>query len=230
MTRKADQDKPQPRARTAEIVREFGPFDGADNIAGVTFDGHDVWAAAGASLIAFDPDSGERTRTLACAGDAGTAFDGKYLYQLAESRIDKIDPATGNVLASIPAPGKGGDSGLTWAEGSLWVGAYRDRKIHQIDPATGAIRRTIESNRFVTGVTWVDGELWHATWEGDESELRRVDPANGAVLEQLQMPKGVNVSGLESDGADLFFCGGGPTGKVRAVRRPRSASTTARKA
>ena len=61
---------------------------------------------------------------------------------------------------------KGLDSGLTWAEGSLWVGQYRDRKIHLIDPQTGAILRTIESNRFVTGVTWVDdginGPLVHA--------------------------------------------------------------------
>jgi hypothetical protein len=30
------------------------------------------------------------------------------------------------------------------------------------------------------------------------------------------------VSGLESDGADRFYCGGGPSGKVRAVRRPRA--------
>jgi glutamine cyclotransferase len=156
-------------------------------------------------------------------GDAGTAFDGKHLYQIAESRIDKIDPATGKVLASIPAPGSGGDSGLTWAEGSLWVGQYRDRKIHQIDPKTGAIQRTIESNRFVTGVTWVDGELWHGTWEGDESEIRRIDPKSGAVLERLEMPQGVGVSGLESDGAGLFYAGGGKSGKVRAVRRPKAA-------
>jgi hypothetical protein len=100
----------------------------------------------------------------------GTAFDGTHLYQIAEARIDKIDPATGDVVASIPAPGRGSDSGLTWAEGSLWVGQYRDRKIFQIDPESGAVLRTIESNRFVTGVTWVDGELWHGTWEGDESE------------------------------------------------------------
>jgi len=33
----------------------------------------------------------------------------------------------------------------------------------------------------------------------------------------------VNVSGLESDGGEQFFCGGGRTGKVRAVRRPRRA-------
>jgi glutamine cyclotransferase len=204
----------------AEIVREYGPFAGAERIHGVTHDGRHVWAATGAKLIAFDPESGAMARTLDHAGDAGTAFDGTHLYQIAEARIDKIDPETGRVLKSIPAPGHGRDSGLAWAEGSLWVGQYRDRKIYEIDPETGAIRRTIESNRFVTGVSWVDGELWHGTWEGDESELRRVDPKNGAVLERLAMPPGTNVSGLESDGADLFYCGGGPTGKVRAVRRP----------
>jgi outer membrane protein assembly factor BamB len=205
----------------AEIVREYGPFPGADRINGVTHDGHRVWAATGPNLIAFDPASGEVARTLDCAGDAGTAFDGTYLYQIAEARIDKIDPATGHILASIPAPGHGCDSGLAWAEGSLWVGQYRDRKIHQIDPKTGAILRTVESNRFVTGVTWVDGELWHGTWEGDESDIRRIDPDSGAVLERLEMPRGISVSGMESDGTDLFYCGGGSTGKVRAVRRPK---------
>jgi glutamine cyclotransferase len=216
-------DSPQATVRAAEIVREYGPFAGVDKVGGVTHDGQRVWAATGARLIAFDPESGEHTRTLDRAADAGTAFDGKHLYQIAEQRIDKIDPVTGDVLKSIPAPGHGSDSGLTWAEGSLWVGQYRDRKIHQIDPATGAVLRTIESNRFVTGVTWVDGELWHATWEGDKSELRHIDPQSGAVLERLEMPPGVGISGLESDGADLFYCGGGDSGKVRAVRRPKAA-------
>ena len=73
----------------------------------------------------------------------------------------------------------------------------------------------------MTGVTWVDGELWHATWEGDDSELRRIDSQSGDVLERLDMPPGTNISGLESDGGDRFYCGGGETGKVRAVRRPR---------
>ena len=209
-------------ARPAEIVREYGPFPGADKVAGVSHDGKRVWIAGGAQLIAFDPESGEVARTLPRAGDAGTAFDGKHLWQIAEARIDKIDPASGDVVASIPAPGGGSDSGLAWAEGSLWVGQYRDRRIHRIDPATGAVLRTIESNSFVTGVTWVDGELWHGTWEGDESEIRRIDPDTGAVLDRLEMPAGTGVSGLESDGADLFYAGGGESGKVRAVRRPRS--------
>src|SRR6058998_4393782 len=204
---------------TAEIVREYGPFPGANSVHGVTYDGQNVWFAAGDKLNAFDPASGETLRSIDVAAKAGTAFDGQHLFQLAEGRIQKIDPKTGRVLATIPAPG-GGDSGLAWAEGTLWVGQYRDRKIHQIDPDTGQILRTIESNRFVTGVTWVDGEMWHGTWEGDESDLRRVDPESGAVLERLEMPRGTVVSGLESDGADLFFCGGGSSGKVRAVRRP----------
>lgn len=211
---------------TAEIVREYGPFPGIENVHGVTFDGHNVWFASGDKMNALDPASGNTVRALDVAAHAGTAFDGRHLFQIAESRIQKIDPKTGAVLATIPAPGNGGDSGLTWAEGTLWVGQYRDRKIHQIDPQTGAILRTIESNRFVTGVTWVDGELWHATWEGDESELRHVDPRTGEVLERLEMPAGANISGLESDGGDGFFCGGGRSGKVRAVRRPRQGSKT----
>ena len=206
---------------SAEIVREYGPFPGVDKVHGVTYDGQHVWFAAGDKLIAFDPASGATRRSIDVAGHAGTAFDGRHLFQIAENRIQKIDPKTGHVLTTIPAPGGGGDSGLAWAEGTLWVGQHRDRKIHQIDPETGAILRTIESNRFVTGVTWVDGELWHATWEKDESEIRRVDPENGKVLARLKMPEGVHVSGLESDGADLFYAGGGPGGKVRAVRRPK---------
>ena len=205
----------------AKIVREYGPFPGAKNVAGVTYDGQKVWFAAGDKLSAFDPESGKVLRSIDVAAHAGTAFDGKHLFQLAEDRILKIDPNTGQVLATIPAPGSGSDSGLTWAEGTLWVGQYRDRKIHQVDPETGAILRTIESNRFVTGVTWVDGELWHATWESEQSELRRIDPGTGEVLEQLDMPPGLIISGLESDGEDQFFCGGGTSGKVRAVRRPK---------
>ncbi len=210
--------------KVAEIIREYGPFPGAERVHGVTFDGQQVWFASGNKLNALDPASGKMLRSIDVAAHAGTAFDGEHLFQIAEDRIQKIDPKSGRVLATIPAPGGGNDSGLAWAEGTLWVGQYRNRKIHQIDPNTGTILRTIESNRFVTGVTWVDGELWHATLEGGASDLRRVDPRTGEVLERLEMPPGVGVSGLESDGADHFFCGGERTGKIRTVRRPKRSS------
>jgi glutamine cyclotransferase len=204
----------------AEVLREYGPFPGAPRVHGVSFDGRRVWFASGEKLHALDPDSGRIVRVLDVPCDAGTAFDGRHLFQIAGDRIQKIDAETGAVLSTIPAPGGGRDSGLAWAEGTLWVGQYRDRKIHQIDPETGAILRTIESNRFVTGVTWVDGELWHGTWEG-ESDIRRIDPETGEVLTRLVMPEGTEVSGLESDQADVLYAGGGSSGRVRAIRRPR---------
>lgn len=206
---------------TANIVREYGPFPGVEGVHGVTYDGQQIWFASGDKLNALDPASGKTVRSIEVAAHAGTAFDGKHLFQIAENRIQKIDPKTGRVLATIPAPGNGGDSGLAWAEGALWVGHYQGRKIYQVDPDNGTVLRTIESNRFVTGVTWVEGELWHATWENDESELRHIDPGTGQVLETVQMPAGAGISGLESDGANQFFCGGGRSGKVRAVRRPK---------
>jgi len=211
------------RRANAEIIREYGPFPGIDQVGGVTYDGEHVWFAAGDRLQAMNPASGAPGRSIEVAAHAGSAFDGRHIYQIAESEIRKIDLTTGCVLTTIPVPSDSA-SGLAWAEGTLWVGDHRGRKIYQIDPETGAILRTIESNRFVTGVTWVDGELWHGTWEADESDVRRIDPQTGEVLDQLDMPKGVGVSGLESDGGDRFYCGGGKTGKVRAVRRPTAAS------
>ncbi len=205
----------------ADILHEYGPFPGVDAVHGVSYDGRRVWLATGDTLNALDPASGETLRSLDVAAHAGTAFDGEHLFQIAEDRIQKIDPQTGRVLATLPAPPGGGNSGLAWAEGSLWVGQYRDRRIQQVDPQTGAVLRTIEATRFVTGVTWVDGELWHGTWEEDASDLRRIDPRTGEVLACLEMPAGMGVSGLESDGGDRFFCGGGNSGTLRAVRRPR---------
>jgi glutamine cyclotransferase len=208
----------------AEILCEYGPFPGIDGVHGVSFDGQRVWFASGDRLNSLDPESGEIVSALDVAADAGTAFDGKHLFQIADAVIRKIDPRTGEVLGTIPAPGNGGDSGLAWAEGTLWVGQHRGRRIHQVDPETGAVLRTIDSDRFVTGVTWVDGELWHGTWEGETSDIRRVDPGTGKVLERLEMPAGAGVSGLESDQGERFFCGGGTSGTVRAIRRPRGSA------
>jgi len=208
------------RHSAAEIIDEYGPFPGIDHVHGLTFDGRHVWFASGDRINALDPARGKTVRAIEVPAHAGTAFDGQHLFQIAEDRIQKIDPKSGRVLATIPTPA-GGASGLAWAEGTLWVGQYRNRKIHQVDPNTGAVLRTIESNRFVTGVTWVDGELWHGTWEGDASDVRRIDPTSGEVMERLDLPAGMAVSGLESDGGDRFFCGGGNSGRVRVVRRPK---------
>src|SRR5581483_3902742 len=104
----------------AEILREYGPFPGVDHVAGVTYDGEHVWFASGNKLNALDPSTGKKTRAIDVAAHAGTAFDGRHLFQLSGDQIQKIDPKTGRTLSTIPAPG-GAGSGLTWAEGSLWM-------------------------------------------------------------------------------------------------------------
>lgn len=204
----------------AEILREYGPFDGVEGVHGVTFDGERIWFASGERLNALDSDSGAVVGSIDVAAHAGTAFDGEHLFQIAGTRILKVDPKTGAVVGSIPTPGDGAASGLAWSEGSLWVGQFADRQIHEIDPADGKVLRSIDSDRQVTGVTWIDGELWHGFWQEEQSGLRRLDPTSGQVLEAVRMPSGAVVSGLESDGRDRFFCGGGPSGLVRAVQKP----------
>lgn len=203
----------------ADILAEFGPLPGVEAVHGVTYDGKRVWFATGDSLRAIDPASGDEVARMGVPGHAGSAFDGRHIFQIVENEIWKIDPQSGETLGAIPTPSDG-VSGMAWAEGALWVGEYRAGRIHQVDPETGAVLRVIECKRLVTGVTWVDGELWHGVWEGEDSELRRIDPQSGEGLERIEMPPGVRVSGLESDGEGRFFCGGGPSGKVRVVRRP----------
>lgn len=207
----------------AELVREYGPFPGVERVHGVSFDGTHVWFACGEKLCALDPERGDIVRELALPARSGTAFDGRFLYQMAGGQIQKIEPDSGKVVATIPAPSQDDNSGLAWAEGVLWVGQYGGRKIVQVDPDTGAVLRTLDSPRFVTGVTWSEGELWHATWENEVGELRRIDPESGAELASVSLPHGQSVTGLESDGKELFFCGGGARGTVRALKKPRAA-------
>ncbi len=204
----------------AQIIDEYGPFPGIIQVHGVSYDGQHVWFASGDKLNRLDPQGSKADRSIELPAHAGTAFDGTYLYQIAEQSIQKIDPESGQVIATIATP-EGGSSGLAWAEGSLWLGQYQNRKILQIDPHTGELISSLDSNRYVTGVTWLEGELWHGTWEGEESELRRIDANSGEVLERLKMPADVGVSGLESNGSDRFFCGGGNSGKIRVVHRQK---------
>src|SRR5262245_43698661 len=56
---------------TAVIVREYGPFSDVDNVGGVTYDGRNVWFAAGDRLTAFDPATGDVLRSIDVAAPCG---------------------------------------------------------------------------------------------------------------------------------------------------------------
>ena len=206
--------------KKADILSEYGPFPGIDHVHGVTYDGRDVWIAAGDHLQAIAPD-GTLGRSLAVHAEAGTAFDGRHLYQIADGKIQRVDPATGRVVAVVPAPANADYAGLTWAEGALWVAEYRGRRIHRLDPETGRILRTVESDRLVTGVTFAEGELWHGAIEDGRAEIRCVDPGSGDVLESLTLPEETFVSGLEYDGQSRLYAGGGRSARLRVIQRPK---------
>ena len=202
--------------RTAEILREYRPLDD-QNIHGVTFDGKLVWFARDDELVAFDPETEQVVRRHPVpAASAGTAFDGEHLYQLAQGEILVIQPADGRIIRRLPAPGKGQDSGMAWADGYLWVGQKKDSKIHKIDAKSGAIVKTLTSDRFVTGVSCVDGALWHGGGRGKPCELRRL-ASDGSVEESLTVPVPA-IAGVEGTGDGAFWCAG-EKGTLRLVRR-----------
>jgi len=202
----------------AEILAEYA-FPGIERVHGVTYDGKDVWLAVGDRLQSATPD-GVVGRAIYVRAEAGSAFDGRHFYQIAAGKIQKVDPATGAVLAIVPAPPDADYAGLTWAEGALWVAQYEGRRILKLDPETGRVLRIVPSNRLVTGVTFADGELWHGAIEAGQAELRRVDPTTGEVREALVMPDAF-VSGLEADGNERLYVGGGKSGRLRVIRRPK---------
>jgi len=206
------------QTKKAEILAEY-TFPGVAEVHGVTHDGSVAWIALGDRLQAVAPD-GTLGRAISVRAEAGSAFDGRHFYQIAAGKIQKVDPATGAVLALVPAPPDVDYAGLTWAEGALWVGQYKGRRILKIDPETGRVLRTVQSDRLVTGVTFAEGELWHGAIEAGRAELRRVEPSSGEVMEALVMPD-VFVSGLEHDGKERFYAGNGRSGRLRMVRAPR---------
>jgi glutamine cyclotransferase len=222
----------------AEIVKEYVPVEGG-KVHGVTFDGALVWYAKGDAIVGFDPKTEKVVRRIPVPAEAGTAFDGEHLYQLAGGEILVVRPADGRVVRKIPAPGRSEDgrcdaSGMAYADGHLWVGQYRDAKIHKIDVKTGEVKKTLSSDRFVTGVTITGGALWHGVSGGGEPpELRRL-AEDGTVEEVLALPSvrarrgaggegdaEMDLSGVEGDGEGGFWCGG-EKGRLRYVREKRA--------
>lgn len=214
------------RVDDAEIVREL-QLAGFGDIHGVTCDDRGyVWFAHGdGGLACVEPASGRVLRQFAEFGaTAGTTFDGTHLWQITRDRIVKLDPESGEIVHSIPQPDDCHCSGMAWAEGSLWVGNYDGKQLLKIDPVTGAVRKRLDVDRFVTGVTWIDGELWHGVWakpdEADaEAELRVIDTDSGQVRRRLRLPARVPVSGVGADAQGRLWCGGSAKGGIFGVRR-----------
>jgi outer membrane protein assembly factor BamB len=209
------------RSEDAEVAREYVPFADRGHVHGVTFDGKLVWFSRNDEVVAFDPETEKVVRRLPVpSADAGTAFDGEHLYQLAKGEILVLDPTDGRIVRRFRAPTDGLASGMTWADGYLFIGQFRESRIHKVDAKTGEVVKTLTSDRYVTGVSCVDGAVWHAaSFDGKPSELRRV-AADGTVVESLRVPVDA-ISGMERTRDGDFWCGG-EKGTLRLVRRKRA--------
>lgn len=204
----------------AEVVREYVPID-EQQIHGVTFDGELVWFARDGELVAFDPGNEKIIHRHAIdSANGGTAFDGTHVYQLTRGEIVVVEPKSGKIVRRLPAPGQGGNSGMAWADGFLWVGQWSGRMIHKVDAKTGEVVKTLSTDRYVTGVSCVDGALWHgAAGDGKPPELRRLG-ADGAVDEAMSVPVEM-IAGVERTPSGEFWCAG-EKGRLRLVRKRAS--------
>jgi hypothetical protein len=210
------------RRHDAEVAREYVPFTDRGSVHGVTFDGELVWFARNDELVAFDPKTEKVVRQLPVPGAcAGTAFDGEHLYQLAKGgEILVVERESGRVVRRLRAPTDGNCSGMAWADGYLFIGQFRESRIHKVDAKTGEIKKTLSSDRFVTGVSCIDGALWHGvSHDGKPSELRRLG-ADGAVEETLSVPV-EGIGGVERTKGGEFWCAG-EKGTLRLVRRKKT--------
>jgi outer membrane protein assembly factor BamB len=201
---------------TAVVDKELTP---GGKVHGVTFDGKRIWYASDDAIVAVDPKTDTVTKRLSATAKAGTAFDGTHLYQLDGEKILVLDPSDGRTVRTLPSPRPGECSGLAYADGHLFVGEYKDARIHKIDAKTGEVTKTLSSDRWVTGVACVDGAIWHATGNNGDGppQIRRL-AEDGTVEEVLEVSGVEYISGLESDGSGGFWCGG-ENGKLRHVRR-----------
>ena len=204
----------------AEIVREYGPFPGVDRVNGVTYDGQHVWFASGDKLNAFDPASGKTAaldrRRRACRNGVRRPAPvpdrrGPHPEDRSEDRPRaRHDPGARRRRRLRARLGRRHAVGGAVSRPEDPSGRSRDRRDpshHRVQPLRhrGHLGRRRALAR-------------HLGSRRERAAARR--SRTGEVLEQLEMPPGVGVSGLESDGGDRFFCGGGSSGKVRAVRRP----------
>lgn len=208
------------RAR-AHITKEVD-VDGVGAVHGVEAAGGKVWFAHGETgeVVAIDQGSGKRERSLRVPADAGVAFDGTSLWVAAGGRIRRVDPETGQVLADLPSPAGEDTSGVAYHAGSLWVGSYRAKKLYKLDAKTGQVKKTLESNRLVTGVTFRGDDLWHGAVQREpvvDTELRRLDKESGAVETVRALPEGVFVTGMGADDDGRIWCGDPGEGKLRVV-------------
>jgi streptogramin lyase len=199
-----------------------------------------IWSASdiGGTIARVDPVSGV-TSSLSIPERPGglTEGDGSvWAFHFLQTSITRIDEAR-STASRLEVPDARA-AGLAFGGGSLWLLSINPSRVQQLDPASGAVRRTIPINPTLRRrgalidawwLTYGEGAVW-ATLPNYDT-VARVDAATGGVqyihLDQGQ-PFGIAVGGgsarVATDRAVVRL--DGATGKpIAASSLPRTQST-----
>lgn len=98
---------------------------------------------------------------------------------------DSISPIVGDGTPGAPVAVGRTPLRLLEHDGSLWVTTIRDGGLHQVNPASGAVVRTVQLGGEPEGLTAYDGHLF-VVLQADAA-LVEVDPADGSVVRRYDV-------------------------------------------
>ena len=97
--------------------------------------------------------------------------------------IYRVDPATAKTVATIPAPGTGGEpSGIASGAGAIWVTRPgRHPGVYRIDPRTNRVTSFIGLPPTPTGIAVAHGLVWVTVAKEGPGIVVRIDPRANRV-------------------------------------------------
>ena len=119
-----------------------------------------------------------------------------YVCDIGQDYVARVDIATGKTTARIPAGPN--QSSLLEADGALWMTTFPSGKMLRLNPATGAVLRTlaIPDCPIVGRQSAGFGGLWVSQFGGcsDSTQVLRLNPRTGAVEARFDGVQGTAVS------------------------------------
>lgn len=159
----------------------------------VTFAEGSIWVLnrLDATLSRVDPERAEVEATIEIEASIASVVGAEgSIWVGAEDRIVQIDPETDEIVATIDLGGPVGVTGLAFADGSLWAGAFTDDAVLRIDPGSGEVKATIDVSEFIEGpigLAAVEGDVFVGGGRGNGG-VARIDPASDEVADVMEVP------------------------------------------
>lgn len=175
-----------------------------ERVSGLAWDGQHFWVStnpfSGVSMIhQLEPTTGQLLTSFPAPSEdpSGLTHDGRFLWAVDqfEAILYQINPTTRQVVRQISTT-EIFLEGLTWDGSALWS-LTRNQTMVRIDPADGAVLRTLPAPSNSQRLAWDGLHLWVAEFV----ETFKIDPLDGGVFESVREG---TISGLTLDGTNLI--------------------------